>query len=373
MNPDTNTTSSRLKILTSGTQCPVCTSPQNRATSIASFTAIAEVTEDMMILAPDRGDSAGGGKQKADRSTRSRANKPDVYEIVTERILSLLEQGTTPWLSSSIARVGRPRNFLTKKHYSGINVFLLASAGFQSPDFLTYRQAQELGGQVRKGEKGLAIIKMGTWQKKSEDVSSTSASLADEEKPREARFLKLCTVFNACQIDGIAFPELPKCPSFTESDIGAQARRITEHMPNPPIIHIGQKAYPHYVPSDDTVHMPTRESFRSECRFHKTLFHELAHATGHATRLNRTTLTENRGMYAVGKDKKIYCLEELTAEMAAAFLATHAGIVEDDLQQSAAYLKGWLDVLRVPDHKKWLIKAASEAQKAADYILSKER
>ena len=328
----------------------------------------------MMILAPDREGSAGG-KQKPDRFKRAKATKPDVYEIVTERILSLLEQGTAPWLSSSIARVGIPRNFLTQKHYSGINVFLLGSAEFQSPYFLTYRQAQELGGQVRKGEKGLPIIKMGTWQKKSDnDTSSASSSKSDDDKKtREARFLKLYTVFNACQIDGIAFPEPPKCPSFTESDMGAQARSITEHMPNPPIIHVGHKAYPHYIPDDDTVHMPTRESFRSEYRFHKTLFHELAHATGHPTRLNRTTLVENRGMYAVGEDKKIYCLEELTAEMAAAFLATHAGIVEDDLQQSAAYLKGWLDVLRVPDHKNWLIKAASEAQKAADYILGEER
>ena len=206
------------------------------------------------------------------------------------------------------------------------------------------------------------------------DTSSASSSKSDDDKKtREARFLKLYTVFNACQIDGIAFPEPPKCPSFTESDMGAQARSITEQMPNPPIIHVGRKAYPHYIPDDDTVHMPTRESFRSEYRFHKTLFHELAHATGHPTRLNRTTLVENRGMYAVGEDKKIYCLEELTAEMAAAFLATHAEIVEDDLQQSAAYLKGWLDVLRVPDHKNWLIKAASEAQKAADYILGEER
>ena len=118
--------------------------------------------------------------------------------------------------------------------------------------------------------------------------------------------------------------------------------------------------------------MPSRETFRAEWRFYKTLFHELAHLTGHSSRLNRPSLTENRGRYAVGDHRKIYCQEELVAEMTAAFLGAQAGIIEDGFENSAAYLHGWLDVLKVKDNKTWLVKAASDAQKAADYVLGTE-
>lgn len=288
----------------------------------------------------------------------------DAYEAITARIIERIEAGVVPWQSPSIARVGFPRNFSTGKLYSGINVFLLGSQEFQSPYFLTFVQARELGGHVRKGEKGFPIIKVGTWTKESE--ASASGGDPVEEK---RKFLKLFTVFNACQIEGVAFPEVPKCETFTESVMADNARRIAAEMPRPPVIHEGRKSFPHYVPELDTVEMPSRETFRAEWRFYKTLFHELAHATGHETRLNRQSLTENRGRYAVGEERKTYCLEELVAEMAAAFLGAAAGIVEDDFENSAAYLHGWLEVLKVKDHKTWLVKAASEAQRAANYIL----
>lgn len=293
--------------------------------------------------------------------------KIDVYEAVTQRILDQLEKGVVPWQSPSIARVGFPRNFATQNFYQGINVFLLGSHEFQSPYFLTYIQARDLGGQVRKGEKGFTVVKMGTWNKELQDATPVGSEA--DPKVEKRRFLKLYTVFNAAQIDGIAFPEPPKCESYTESALADRARQIVGEMPLPPAIHEGRKAHPHYIPSLDTVEMPSRETFRAEWRFYKTLFHELAHATGHEKRLNRKTLTENRGMFVVGDSKKIYCQEELVAEMTAAFLSAHAGIVEDDFQNSAAYLKGWLDVLKVSDHKTWLVKAASDAQRAADYIL----
>lgn len=295
----------------------------------------------------------------------------DVYEAVTERILEQLEKGTVPWQSPSIVRVGMPRNFHSGKFYTGINVFLLGSHEFQSPYFLTYLQAQEMGGQVRKGEKGFTVVKMGTWNRKLLDDQRPARPEPGEDGPltEKRRFLKLYTVFNACQIDGIAFPEVPKCTTFTESAMAENARQIVTAMPDAPAIYEGRKAYPHYVPSADTVEMPERQTFRAEWRFYKTLFHELAHATGHEKRLNRKTLTDNRGMWAVGEERKIYCQEELVAEMTAAFLGAHSGIIEDGFDNSASYLKSWLDVLRVSDHKQWLVKAASEAQRAADYIL----
>ena len=297
-------------------------------------------------------------------SSMPERGRVDVYEVVTNQILARIEQGVVPWQSPSIARVGYPRNFLTKKPYSGINVFLLGVQEFQSPHFLTFRQALELGGNVRKGEMGFHIIKVGTWNK---------AEATNDEKTEERKFLRLYTVFNACQIEGISFPEPPRCEAFTETVQTDNARRIVAEMPQRPVIHEGRKSYPHYLPEDDMVEMPSRESFRSEWRFYKTLFHELAHATGHENRLNRPSLTENRGRYSVGEDRKTYCLEELLAEMTAAFVCASAGLVDKGFENSAAYLQGWLSVLKVKDNRTWLVKAASEAQRAADFILGRKR
>ncbi|MFO1458717.1 MAG: zincin-like metallopeptidase domain-containing protein [Verrucomicrobiota bacterium] len=295
------------------------------------------------------------------------AGRVDVYETVTRRIIERIEAGVVPWQSPSIAGVGFPRNFSTGKYYQGINIFLLSSYEFQSPYFLTFLQARNMGGVVRRGETGFPIVKMGTWTQ--EDGSKEFPSEKDAVPTRSRMFLRLYTVFNACQIEGIKFPDIPKCPAFTETEMTGLARRIVAQMPQPPIISEGRKSTPHYVPSLDTVEMPSRETFRAEWRFYKTLFHELAHSTGHEKRLNRASLTENRGMYAAGETRKIYCLEELVAEMAAAFLGAHSGIVQDGDENSAAYLQGWLNVLKVKDNKTWLVRAASEAQRAADFIL----
>ncbi len=295
-----------------------------------------------------------------------RPPRRDVFEAVTEQILAKLEQGVVPWQSPSVARVGLPRNFSTGKTYRGINVFLLGAHEFQSPFFLTFLQARELGGTVRRGEHGMPIVKMGTWKRDAEGTGSGGES--NPETPAR-RFLKLYTVFNACQIEGIEFPQPPQPETFTVSAMAEKAKAIVAGMPNLPVIHEGRKAYPHYLPNEDIVEMPDRRTFRAEWRFYKSLFHELSHASGHSSRLNRKSLIENRGIDASGTAQKIYCQEELVAEMAAAFLGIQAGIIEDDLDNSAAYLKGWLDVLRVSDHRTWLIRAASDAQRAANYIL----
>lgn len=134
----------------------------------------------------------------------SRAPKLDIYERVTEIVLKRLEEGVAPWQAPSIARVGFPRNFLTKNPYRGINVFLLGSADYASPWFLTYRQARELDGQVRKGEKGHLIVKYGTFEKKS---PTENGKTGDPETVKRG-YLRDYTVFNSSRIDGIAFPEI---------------------------------------------------------------------------------------------------------------------------------------------------------------------
>jgi antirestriction protein ArdC len=292
----------------------------------------------------------------------------DVYETVTERILEHLRKGTVPWRSPCVVRLGPPQNFSTQKLYRGINVFLLGCHEYASPWWLTYLQAKEKGGHVRKGEKGFPVVKWGTYEKALEGEPSGENS--GDETAGKRGFLKLYTVFNACQIEGIAFPEQNHGRElYTECEQAKAAREMIEGMPNPPVILEGQQNQACYIPALDTVHIPDRRCFVAEWRFYKTLLHEVAHATGHQKRLNRKTLTENFGIQAAGQGRKIYGQEELVAEMTAAFLGAQAGIIEDGFENSAAYLKSWLDALQVKDHKTWLVKAAADAQKAADYVL----
>jgi antirestriction protein ArdC len=295
----------------------------------------------------------------------SRAPKLDIYERVTEIVLKRLEEGVAPWQAPSIARVGFPQNFLTKNHYQGINVFLLGSAGYASPWFLTYKQARGLDGQVRKGEKGHLIVKYGTFEKESPPENSPSG---DTETMKRG-YLRGYTVFNSSQIDGIDFPEI-KHPDYQPSEQVALAQKIIDEMPNPPKLEEGPHACPHYRPAEDLVGMPARETFTSEERFYKSLYHEFTHASGHSSRLARKTLLENKGMMASGTAKQTYAKEELVAEMGAVFLTAHAGIVMDDFENMTAYLQSWLTVLRVKENRRWIVEAASQAQMAAKFVLN---
>ncbi|MFD0894734.1 DUF1738 domain-containing protein [Luteolibacter ambystomatis] len=291
----------------------------------------------------------------------------NVYEQITNRILDHLENGVVPWKSPYFSKTGFPKNFSTQKEYNGINVLLLGSQRFTSPYFLTFLQAKELGGHVRKGERGFLVVKYGTYEKANEQIEP------EEGKSLKRGYLKAYTVFHASQIDGIAFPEPEELPELSVSERTNRARAIIEGMPNPPSISEGS-AVPCYRPSTDSVHMPANRYFVNEVALYTTLFHELAHSTGHASRLARKSLLENRGINAAGDTaQKTYAEEELVAEMTASFLNAHAGIIEEEIENSAAYIKGWSDALRTKEAKSWVVRAASEGQKATDYILGRSR
>lgn len=285
--------------------------------------------------------------------------KENTYSLVTNRLIELLEKGVVPWKSPYFSQTGMPRNFATGKACRGINVFLLGSLRFTSPWFLTYIQAKELGGQVRKGERGHLVVKYGTYTK-------TSETAEEEEK---CAYLKTYSVFHATQIDGIAFPEAENFPEIPSTILCDRAREMVEGMPNPPEFEEGT-AIPFYRPKTDSVHMPDRCYFINEEAYYSTLFHELTHATGHESRLARKSLLENKGIHHGGEARKIYAEEELVAEMGASFLNAHAGIGETEIENSAAYLQGWIKALKSKDAKNWIIRAAGQAQKAADYILN---
>ena len=272
-----------------------------------------------------------------------------IYDQITERIISLLEKGTVPWRKPWKAQTGLPRNLVTKKLYRGINVLLLHAMHYESPYWLTFRQALELGGHVRKGEKACPVV---FWKQLEREDKQTG----EKEKIPMMRFY---FVFNVAQCEGLKNLSAPA----GESPLTAPSKpeEIIAAMPHRPEIRHGMaKAF--YSPSADVVAMPNRASFEKDAGYFATLFHELVHSTGHSSRLNRPTLTESAGF-----GSNPYCKEELIAEMGAAFLCGQAGIAESILENSAAYVQNWLAQLK--DDKKLIVQAAAQAQKAADFIL----
>src|SRR5438876_6411328 len=194
-----------------------------------------------------------------------------VYEIVTEQVIQQLESGVAPWRKPW--RTLPPANLVSKKPYRGINVFLLAFAGYGSQYWLTYRQTQALGGNVRRGQHGTKIV---FWKCKTRERQTADGEIEE----CKSAFLRYYTVFNLEQTEGLkALLALP--PAFPIEP----AETIVEGMPNPPAFE--QDARAAYIPSCDTVTMPSRTAFDSQAEYYSTLFHELTHSTGHAKRLGR--------------------------------------------------------------------------------------
>jgi antirestriction protein ArdC len=271
------------------------------------------------------------------------------YDRITERIVSLLEQGTVPWHKPWNITTGLPRNLVSQKPYRGINVFLLMAMGYESPHWLTFRQAVQLGGSVKKGEKSCPVV----FWKPMEVLDKESGEI--EKIP----FLRLYHVFNVAQCEGLKSPE----PGQANGNGTIKSEEIVANMPQPPAIKHGMtRAY--YSPSNDIVGMPEPKRFDTGDAYHATLFHELVHSTGHEKRLKRLSITEPNGY---GSDP--YCKEELIAEIGSAFLCGHAGIVERTIDNSAAYIENWLQQLK--DDKTLIVYAAAQAQKAADFILGR--
>jgi antirestriction protein ArdC len=278
-----------------------------------------------------------------------------VYEVITARIVELLEQGTIPWRKPWSAVGGEPRNLVSGKNYRGVNVFILSAMPFASPYWLTYRQAAERGGSVRKGSKGCPVV---FWRWPTDEDGAENGK-GSEPAQRRAPVLRYYTVFNAEQCDGIAVPAMEACPF----EPIPECERIVRSMPKAPRIeHGGSQAF--YRPSTDTVTLPPAQAFDSPALYYSTLFHELTHSSGHESRLARKGITD-AAMFGSHE----YSREELIAEMGAAFLCGTAGIEVATLQDSTAYLASWIKVLK--GDSRLVITAAAQAQKAADVILGR--
>jgi antirestriction protein ArdC len=285
----------------------------------------------------------------------------DVYAIVTEKIINLLEQGVVPWRKPWTS-TGLPRNLVSKKPYKGINYFLLSASKYVSPFWLTYRQATGLGGHVRKGEESTVVV---FWKVEGLKQGSENLDVEENDEKNRRRFLlKHYRVFNLeqCELPQAVLDKLPKIETHEHDRIEA-AERIIAGMPNPPeIVRGGSKAF--YSSITDRITLPPRELFISAEEQMATTYRELSHAAGHPRRLNRKSITE-----AAPFGSPTYSFEEMIAETSAAYLCAEAGISPVVLENQAAYIAGWLKKLR--DDRKLVVHAAAQAQKAADFILNR--
>jgi len=296
-----------------------------------------------------RGEAAGAPAQPT----------TSLYDDVTAKIIAELEAGRFPWVqpwgTAGTASPGLPRNALTGRQYSGVNVLILWGAvidsGFPSQSWLTFRQALEAGGSVRKGEKGTTVVYADRFIPKGE---AERASRADED-PRAIPFLKRFTVFNVDQCEGLR-PGLAADPApLPEREIVPVAEALIKASKADFRIG-GSKAF--YVPSQDFIQVPPQPAFYDQINYYRTALHELTHWTGHGSRLAR----DFSGSFGT----KPYAREELAAEMGSAFLCAALGI--EPTVRHADYLAHWLEVLR--EENRAIFRAASAASKAADYLLA---
>lgn len=283
----------------------------------------------------------------------------DIYQEVTDQIVAYLDAGTAPW-RNPIARGtgdGWPKNLQTGKRYRGINVMLLAmksaAAGYASDYWMTFKQAQAKKGQVRKGEKGSLVT---FWK-----IYETNDKQTGE--PKTLPVLRHYTAFNVEQIDGIEIPDAPMVdPDKPPFKPLVHAEAIVSNFADPPTIEHdgGQRAY--YRVRNDSVHLPEPDRFDCGENYYATLFHELSHSTGVEKRLGRGLDTDPAPFGSPD-----YSREELVAEISAAYLCAACGISPPTIEQSAAYLQGWIKVLT--GDKRLVVSAAGAAQKSADLIL----
>lgn len=284
----------------------------------------------------------------------------DIYTRITTRIIESLEAGVRPWLKPwnaehAAGRITRPLRH-NGQPYSGINVFMLwmeaEARGYAAPIWMTFRQARELGGHVRKGEKGSLVVYANSITKTETDEET------GEDAERTIPFMKGYTVFNVEQIDELPAHYYAKAVEPTldpveriapvEAFLAETGARVSQG---------GNQAF--YMPSEDRIQMPPFEFFRDPESYYATLLHETVHWTKHKTRLDR-----DFGRKRFGDEG--YAMEELVAELGSAFLSADLGITPELRDDHASYIASWLKVLK--DDKRAIFSAAGHAQRAATFL-----
>jgi antirestriction protein ArdC len=275
-----------------------------------------------------------------------------INEMITARLIErMASSGELPWKKPWTSLSLMPRNLITKKPYRGVNVFLLHMMGYASPYFLSFKQVMALGGKVRKGEKSCPVVFWRVIDAKKDDPESKGYAL-----------LRYYRVFNVEQCEGLPASRVPgiEIPKREHSPLEI-AEQLVASMPDCPVIKHGSRQAS-YSPALDRVAMPDPEVFHSGEAYYAALFHELAHSTGHESRVGRKEI-----MTPTTFGSHAYSREELAAEMTSAFLCGYTGILMSTEANQAAYLRGWMKKLK--SDPSMLIKAGSDAQKAFDFIM----
>jgi antirestriction protein ArdC len=278
-----------------------------------------------------------------------------IRQTITDKIISIMEQGPgtsgLSWTGSN--GHGLPRNAKTGQEYRGVNVLLLwaeaAEKGYSSNLWLTYRQAQELGGQVRKSEKSVICVYFQKVEKESE---------SEQDEKNSYAMVKPFFLFNVAQVDGL--PSGMTTPAVASDFNPIEAAEDFLAMTQATIRHGFDSAF--YAPHRDEICLPNRERFTSVANFHATAFHEASHWTGHESRLNRAFSKR------FGDDS--YAVEELVAELSAAFTMGHLGLVDGTIELHADYLQSWLKCLKAD--KQAIFTAAAQAGKAFDFLVARQ-
>lgn len=273
-----------------------------------------------------------------------------VYQYVTERIIKKMEQGEIPWEKGWMHIPAL--NYVTRKPYKGINKLLLDGG-----EYLTFNQVQQLGGKVKKGAKAEMVVFYTSYTK---TITMTNTETGEEEeKEVSIPVLKYYNVFNLKDVEGIP----SKLKKIQHEPIKEAEEVISRYKTCPEIVHDNpDKAC--YYPIRDIINVPEKGLFKDINEYYSTLFHEMVHSTGHEKRLKRFDNSPDEHMF--GSDS--YSKEELVAEIGAAMLCEHVGILNRTIDNSAAYLQSWIKVLK--NDMTLIVHAASKAQKAVDYILN---
>ena len=281
-----------------------------------------------------------------------------LYNEVTDRIIAQLEEGILPWVKpwdDGGAPLGLPRNGQTGRSYSGINVLILwhtlFDRRFSSQRWVTFRQALAMGGNVRRGEQGTTVCYADKFTPKRDAGEQANSG----EEPRQIAFLKRFTVFNLDQCEGLGDDSASGPVTHNEAVLIPRAEALIEAT-GADIRIGGEEAY--YAPAFDHIVVPPPHIYYEPINWYRTALHELGHWSGHPSRLDRLPKTH------FGSPE--YAREELVAEMASAFLCAQLGIIPT--VRHADYIGSWLTVLR--EDSKAIFRAASQASKAADYLLN---
>jgi antirestriction protein ArdC len=280
----------------------------------------------------------------------------DIYEIITARFIDQLKKGTVPWQKPWMG----VQNIVSKKPYRGINSLILGGSDFQSPYWLTFKQAHDLGGNIKKGEKATPVIYYKLFEKRDDHGNLV---LGSNGRPTRIPFIRWSNAFNLDQTEKIS----PPAQTATQEVIHPldKAAKIVQEAKICPIYHTGFAAV--YSPGEDVIRMPAQKTFRSPEAYYQTLFHEMTHSTGHASRLDREGVT-----LPIKFGSERYSKEELIAELGASFLSNEAGILNEvQFDNSAAYLGSWIE--KFQNDPRMIFTASSQAQRSTDFILGIEQ